>query len=204
MKNFSTQTGTWAAAAPLHHSTSLCSADSARPRGCCVLCVVVCVGSDPAKDFASKPLFDDSRRVWQARADENDPSRVRFEPKSDASDVWTMIERAGDGTGAWGIFDFDVSAEPVLHVLVEKTIEQALQEVCSEEEAKVAAAYASDYSQQRTAELSEAQRILAAEQRKIKEKERRIKQAEDDARARKTVRNTPPNRRSQQREHRWC
>ncbi len=107
--------------------------------------------------------------------------RIRFEPRTDSVDVWTLIEQS-EGLG---LFDFDINSEPIVHVLTEKTLEHALQEVCEEEEAKQLAKHASAYAQQRMNELTAAQRAIASEQRKAKEKERRIQQAKDDAAAKK-------------------
>jgi hypothetical protein len=69
----------------------------------------------------------------------------------------------------------------------EVSLEQALQEVCEESEAAALAAQSDEYSQRRTAELAEAQRVLAAEQRRTQEIERRKKQAIDDTKAAQLV-----------------
>lgn len=74
------------------------------------------------------------------------------------------------------LFDFDLEVEPILEVLVSKVLEQGLMEVLEEEELSVMRAHQQHFEQIRSAELVAAQRLEAAERRKMEEKERRLKQ----------------------------
>ena len=74
------------------------------------------------------------------------------------------------------LFDFDFEVEPILEVLVGKVLEQGLMEVLEEEELAAMRAHQEHFEQIRNAELVATQRMEAAEQRKIEEKERRLAQ----------------------------
>ncbi|XP_060746167.1 radial spoke head protein 3 homolog [Tachysurus vachellii] len=74
------------------------------------------------------------------------------------------------------LFDFDLEVEPVLQVLVGKTIEQALLEVLEEEELAGLRAQQLAFQELRNAELVEVQRLEEQERRHKEEKARRIKQ----------------------------
>src|SRR5687768_11705514 len=63
-------------------------------------------------------------------------------------------------------------------------LEQALQEVLEEEEAKTLAAHRAEQTQRYQAELEQVERIDAAEQRRVQERERRVKQREQDIKLR--------------------
>ena len=77
------------------------------------------------------------------------------------------------------MFDFDFEVEPMLEVLVGKTLEQALMEVMEEEEMKNLREHQLEFERRRNAELAEVQRMEAAERRRIEEKERRVKQEKE-------------------------
>lgn len=81
------------------------------------------------------------------------------------------------------LFDFDLEVEPILEVLVGKTLEHAMMEVMEEEELSAIRAHQDKFEQQRNIELAEVQRLEAESKRLYDEKERRVKQ-ERDARAR--------------------
>jgi len=66
--------------------------------------------------------------------------------------------------------------EPILDVLVGKTLEQSMMEVMEEEELAELRAHQEEFVQLRNAELAETQRMEEAERRKFEEKERRLKQ----------------------------
>ncbi|EOD35803.1 hypothetical protein EMIHUDRAFT_252544 [Emiliania huxleyi CCMP1516] len=87
-----------------------------------------------------------------------------FIPVKSGVDAGTQVE---DGE----LFDFDV--EPLLEVIVGKTIEQAMMEVMEEEELASMRAHQKHFEQIRNAELAEAQE---AERRRQEEKEARIAQ----------------------------
>jgi len=100
------------------------------------------------------------------------PTAPKFVPKPSGEDKYTEI-LPGD------LFDFDLEVEPILEVLIGKTLDHALMEVLEEEELKELAAHKQDFEQKRNTMLAEVQRIEAAEKRRIEEKDRRIKQAKD-------------------------
>ncbi len=70
------------------------------------------------------------------------------------------------------LFDFDVEVQPVLQVLVGKTIEQALLEVLEEEELANLRAQQQVFKEIRDAELVEVQRLEERERRLRVEKVR--------------------------------
>jgi hypothetical protein len=74
------------------------------------------------------------------------------------------------------LFDFDFEVEPMLEVLVGKTLEQAMLEVMQEEELEELRQQQLMYAQKRKEEELERQRLEAAEQRRYEEKQRRVKQ----------------------------
>merc|ERR1712093_350790 len=72
------------------------------------------------------------------------------------------------------LFDFELEVEPILDVLVGKTLEQSMMEVMEEEELAELRAHQEEFIQLRNAELAETQRMEEAERRKFEEKERRL------------------------------
>ncbi|UPR03200.1 flagellar radial spoke protein 3 [Chloropicon primus] len=97
------------------------------------------------------------------------PPTPRFIPMKTGVDMETQIE-SGE------IFDFDLEVEPILEVLVGKTLEQGLMEVLEEEELEAMRTHQENFEQIRNAELIATQRMEAAEKRKEEEKQRRIEQ----------------------------
>merc|ERR1719316_1884338 len=97
------------------------------------------------------------------------PPSPLFMPAKVGVDVDTQIEE-GD------LFDFDVEVEPVLEVLVGKTLEQSMMEVLEEEELDSIRRHQEEYEQMRNAELLEVQRMEAAEKRRADELDRRLVQ----------------------------
>ena len=71
------------------------------------------------------------------------------------------------------LFNFDMEVEPMLNVLITRTLEQAQMSVHEEEELRVIDAQRKYYSEIRNAELIEAQRLEAAELRRRQELDRR-------------------------------
>jgi hypothetical protein len=84
-------------------------------------------------------------------------------------DVETQIEN-GD------LFDFDVEVEPLLEVLVGKTIHVAMLELMQEEELEAIRLQQEEFETVRNIELAEVQRLEMEIKRKAQEKERRIAQ----------------------------
>uniref|UniRef100_A0A7S1RFT0 Radial spoke protein 3 n=1 Tax=Alexandrium catenella TaxID=2925 RepID=A0A7S1RFT0_ALECA len=97
------------------------------------------------------------------------PPSPLFMPAKIGCDVETQIE---DGE----LFDFDMECEPVLEVLVGKTLEQGMMEVLEEEELESLRRHQEDFEKRRNAELLEVQRMEAAEKRRQEEMQRRLQQ----------------------------
>lgn len=72
------------------------------------------------------------------------------------------------------LFDFDREVEPVLEVLVGKTIEQSLEEVMEEEELARLKAQQRAFEELRNNELAEVQRLQEQERRRREEKVRSL------------------------------
>nr|CCC52620.1 putative radial spoke protein 3, fragment [Trypanosoma vivax Y486] len=71
------------------------------------------------------------------------------------------------------LFHFDDAVDPILDVMVGKTLEQAMLEVLQEEELELLRQQQLEFEQRRKEELLEAQRLEAREKRLFEEKERR-------------------------------
>lgn len=97
------------------------------------------------------------------------PAAPIFVPMKTGVDVETHIEE-GD------LFDFDLEVDPILEVLVGKTLEQAMMEVMEEEELAAMKQHQDQFEQIRNVELAETQRMEEAEKRRFEEKERRVAQ----------------------------
>lgn len=68
------------------------------------------------------------------------------------------------------LFDFDIEVQPVLEVLVGKTVEQSLLEVMEEEELACLKAQQRAFEELRNNELAEVQRLQEMERRHNEEK----------------------------------
>lgn len=97
------------------------------------------------------------------------PPSPLFMPAKIGMDMETQIEEGE-------LFDFDVEVEPVLEVLVGKTLEQSMMEVLEEEELESLRRHQEDFEQRRNVQLLEVQRMEAAEKRRADEMERRMNQ----------------------------
>ena len=97
------------------------------------------------------------------------PPSPLFVPQKSGIDEGTQIYQ-GD------LFDFDMEVEPLLEVLVGKTLEQSMMEVLQEEELDAMTQHQKEFTQIRNTELAETQRMEAAERRRWEEKERRKEQ----------------------------
>jgi len=109
------------------------------------------------------------------------PPTPIFVPQKTGIDAVTQIEQ-GD------LFNFDFEVEPILEVLVGKTLEQGLMEVMEEEELAAMRAHQEHFEQIRNAELVATQHMEAAERRKLEEKERRLAQERERAYRERVVR----------------
>lgn len=74
------------------------------------------------------------------------------------------------------LFDFDAEVEPILEVLVGKTLEHAMMEVLEEEELACIRAHQEDFEQVRNVERARVQRLEAEAIRRNQEKARRVDQ----------------------------
>lgn len=108
------------------------------------------------------------------------PPSPLFRPAKIGVDKSTQIE-PGD------LFNFNVEVEPILEVLVGKTLEQAMDEVLEEEELANIRKHKAAFEQQRNIELAEVQRLEAEERRKAAEKERRVAQENNRVRQEEEV-----------------
>jgi len=108
------------------------------------------------------------------------PASPLFVPMKTGVDTDTQIY---DGD----LFDFDYEVEPILEVLVGKTLEQSMIEVMEEEELANMRAHQEQFIQMRAAEIAEAQRMEEAERRRYEEKERRAAQERERLEAEKKL-----------------
>lgn len=108
------------------------------------------------------------------------PASPMFMPAKIGVDAKTQIY---DGD----LFDFDREVEPILEVLVGKTLEQSMMEVLEEEELMEIRHHQEMFERQRLQELLEVQRMEAAEQRRAEERSRRRSEAEARAEQKRLV-----------------
>jgi hypothetical protein len=119
------------------------------------------------EELTDKPQEEDAATQTDAVMDR--PSPVLFIPAPSGESKETQILEGE-------LFDFDLEVEPILEVLVGKSIDQSLVEVVEEQELKAIKAQQEYFEQRRAAELAEAQRLEAAEQRRQQEVQRRRQQ----------------------------
>jgi len=98
------------------------------------------------------------------------PTSPLFKPQPFGVSKATWIDRHD-------LFDFDQEVEPILEVLVGKTVDMALMEVLEEQELQRLAALKNAFEQKRNAMIVTIQRAEAAEQRRLMEKAQRLEQA---------------------------
>lgn len=97
------------------------------------------------------------------------PPTPLFMPEKTGLDRDTQVE---DGE----LFDFNDEVEPILQVLVGKTLEQSRMEVLEEEEVEAMKRHQREFKQKRNAEMAEVQRLEDEERRKKEESDRRVLQ----------------------------
>jgi hypothetical protein len=122
-------------------------------------------------EFYLEELTD--RPVEKDRSTQTDtfldrPPSPLFIPKKSGEDAETQI-LVGE------LFDFDTEVEPILSVLVTKTLEQSLLEIRDEEELRNLRTHQEEMAARKAAELKEAQRLEELERRREEEKEKRLK-----------------------------
>ncbi|XP_017785256.1 PREDICTED: radial spoke head protein 3 homolog isoform X2 [Nicrophorus vespilloides] len=108
------------------------------------------------------------------------PISPYYVPAKTGADVETQIY-PGD------LFDFDMEVQPILEVLVGKTIEQALIEVLEEEELAALREQQRRFMEKHAAELAESERLQELEKRLQYEKERRLAEYEEGMRVQKDL-----------------
>lgn len=119
------------------------------------------------EDLKDKP--DEVTQETQTDPMLDRPPTPTYVPFKVGRDAETQIQ---DGD----LFDFDTEVDPILDVLVGKTLEQAMLEAMQEEEVEMMRQQQMEFEQRRKEEVLESQRLEAAEKRKFEEKERRKKQ----------------------------
>ncbi|CBJ28198.1 conserved unknown protein [Ectocarpus siliculosus] len=108
------------------------------------------------------------------------PSSPLFVPAKSGVDADTQVV-VGE------LFDFDLEVEPILEVLVGKTLELSVLELMEEEELAVIRRRQATFARERDAEMAEVQRMEAEAKRKSAEKMRRMKQQQEVKKAREAL-----------------
>jgi len=119
------------------------------------------------EDLKDKP--DEVTQETQTDPMLDRPPTPTYVPFKIGRDAETQIQ---DGD----LFDFDTEVDPILDVLVGKTLEQAMLEAMQEAEVEDMRQQQMKFEQRRKEEVLESQRLEDAERRKFEEKERRKKQ----------------------------
>jgi hypothetical protein len=122
---------------------------------------------DFLEELTDRPIEQDAETQTQPFMDR--PASPLFVRAKIGYDIATQIEN-GD------LFDFDLEVEPILEVLVGKTLHVAMLEIMQEEELEAIRLQQEEYEMIRNVELAEVQRLEAEIKRKAQEKERRIMQ----------------------------
>jgi len=122
---------------------------------------------DFLEELTDRPIEVDVETQTQPFLDK--PSEPLFILAKTGQDVETQID-PGD------LFDFDLEVEPILEVLVGKTIHVAMLELMQEEELEAIRRQQEEFEAVRNVELAEVQRLEAEARRKQQEKDRRVKQ----------------------------
>jgi len=92
---------------------------------------------------------------------------------------WKTGRDAETQIGDTDLFDFDMEVEPIVEVLVGKTMEQAMLEVLQEEELEQLRQQQIKFEQARKEEEIEVQRLEAMEMRRVQEKQNRIREQQE-------------------------
>lgn len=137
---------------------------------------------DFLEELTDRPIEQDAETQTQPFMDR--PASPLFVRAKIGFDVQTQIE-SGD------LFDFNTEVEPILEVLVGKTIHVAMLEIMQEEELEAIRLQQEEYETVRNIEMAEVQRLEAEIKRKQLEKERRVmqekKRLEDRRRLEETI-----------------
>lgn len=122
---------------------------------------------DVLEELTDKPVELDMETQTPAVYDR--PPSPLFVKAKIGHDVETQI-LGGD------LFNFDMEVEPILEVLVGKTLHVSMLEIMQEEELNAIALQQAEFETVRNIELAEVQRLEADIKRKAQEKERRVQQ----------------------------
>jgi hypothetical protein len=137
---------------------------------------------DFLEEITDRPIEQDVETQTTAALDR--PASPLFVRAKIGFDAETQIEN-GD------LFDFDLEVEPILEVLVGKTIHVSMLELVQEEELEAIRVQQEEFESIRNVELAEVQRLEGEIKRKAAEKDRRIaqekKRLEDRRRLEETV-----------------
>ncbi|XP_043491892.1 radial spoke head protein 3 homolog isoform X1 [Polistes fuscatus] len=157
----------------------------ARKRAQAQICRVIRSGSPPAvpgrkhepvqTEFYLEELFEKPDELEVGTQTDyflDRPPTPKYCLVKTGEDVSTQIE-PGD------LFDFDLEVQPIVEVIVGKTIEQALIEVLEEEEVAALREQQRRFRELRAAERAEANRLQEQERRLREEKDFRLKQHEE-------------------------
>lgn len=143
---------------------------------------VVMQTEDFLEELTDRPIEQDAETQTQTIMDR--PASPLFVRAKIGFDVYTQIEN-GD------LFDFNSEVEPILEVLVGKTLHVAMLEIMQEEELEAIRLQQEEFETIRNVELAEVQRLEAEIKRKAQEKERRLgqekKRLEDRRRLEETI-----------------
>jgi hypothetical protein len=120
--------------------------------------------SPQLKELDNPEMLEDNPYFY-----EDKPPSPKFKPLPPGREIATQIE---DNE----LFDFDLEVEPILQVLVGRSMVQATYELIEEEERYVYLEHKKKYEQEREFELMKLQRLEAARKRREDEKRRREKQ----------------------------
>ncbi|XP_015186027.1 PREDICTED: radial spoke head protein 3 homolog isoform X2 [Polistes dominula] len=157
----------------------------ARKRAQAQICRVIRSGSPPAvpgrkhepvqTEFYLEELFEKPDELEVGTQTDyflDRPPTPKYCLVKTGEDVSTQIE-PGD------LFDFDLEVQPIVEVIVGKTIEQALIEVLEEEEVAALREQQRRFRELRAAEKAEANRLKEQERRLREEKDLRLRQHEE-------------------------
>jgi hypothetical protein len=122
---------------------------------------------DFLEELTDRPIEQDAETQTHPFMDR--PASPLFVRAKIGFDAQTQIEH-GD------LFEFDIEVEPILEVLVGKTLHVAMLEVMQEEELDAIRLQQEEYETIRNIELAEVQRLEAEIKRKEQEKRRRVAQ----------------------------
>lgn len=122
---------------------------------------------DFLEELTDRPIEMDAETQTQPFMDR--PPSPLFVRAKTGRDVETQIV-SGD------LFDFDLEVEPILEILVGKSIHVAMLELMQEEELEAIRLQQEEFEAVRNVELAEVQRLEAEARRKMQEKERRLLQ----------------------------